>query len=888
MSANNLLNVTQLIKQRRLRHERQVRSLSQRLSRAAFYTLGILSTALAIMALGAPAALAYVTRDLPSVDILPQLLNSDDGALLTSTQIYDRNGEWIASLAPASFETRSYVELQDNPLLAVAFSQFLDPLGLDPVGNSSEMAERLVRHLLVSQEAEGRLKNLRSELLSAQVLQAFGNEQIMEWVLNSSHFGNRIYGVGNAARYYLGKSVAQANLSDLTLLAIIADTTSIEDLQQRQQFLLVELLDKGLITEDEAKQALVADVHINAVQYPKVEVHPHFTDLVLEQLYLHFDEESIWRGGFEVTSTLDLNLQNEVAELADGIKNEIVVMDSRSAEILTFLGPANEARPAPGALLSPFVYLNAFANGLAPASLIWDIPSNLVSDLPDYHNADGIFHGPITLRQALANKYLVPAVDLLSEIDAASTWQIAEKAGLSSLANLSPDDEAALLTQEATLNLLEFTHSISTIANHGQVTGQLQGEDIAPITILSVRDPLGQEHSNPFKNNSRSIISSELTFLLTDVLSDTSIPLGNEKSSLFSLLNRPTALHMASANEGDKWIIGYSPQLVIGLRATENSSSEDISSQLWVDIFGSGHQGLPIQSWITPATLSSITVCVPSGLLPSEDCPQTRRELFLPGFEPTQVDNFYQRQYINRNNGKLATVFTPLEMIMEKVFVNIPDEAEVWALQNDFSISPTEYDSIPASAELESFEYQVSPAMHTFIRGQLNVEASLSLEEDNSYRILLGEGLYPKAWLEIGRGEIPDDGKVASSWDVSDLEGTYVFQLQILSSDTAIRDIFRLVMIDNKAPELEISSPTSGQVLRMAENPNLLLSAQIKDNLDLREVAYYLDGSLIASQIRAPYQLTWPASLGDHRLRVRAVDQAGNQIEEEVSFTVIP
>ncbi len=76
-----------------------------------------------------------------------------------------------------------------------------------------------------------------------------------------------------------------------------------------------------------------------------------------------------------------------------------------------------------------------------------------------------------------------------------------------------------------------------------------------------------------------------------------------------------------------------------------------------------------------PDGFIEMSVCDKSGLLPTADCP-TVTEMFIPGTEPTEPDNIYKLIAINRETGKLATVYTPPELVEEKVYEIYPPEAQ--------------------------------------------------------------------------------------------------------------------------------------------------------------------------------------------------------------------
>ena len=94
----------------RARRERRLakqRTTSNR-TRGALLSVGIVLSLLfaALIILGA-FAYADITRDLPSVEILPRLLNPPDGFLLQPTNIYDRTGlQLLFTFAPTDTPRR--------------------------------------------------------------------------------------------------------------------------------------------------------------------------------------------------------------------------------------------------------------------------------------------------------------------------------------------------------------------------------------------------------------------------------------------------------------------------------------------------------------------------------------------------------------------------------------------------------------------------------------------------------------------------------------------------------------------------------------------------------------------------------------------------------------
>src|SRR5689334_16648481 len=198
-----------------LRARRERRLAKQRNNEArtrnTFLSLGMLLS-LFIAALIITSAFAYVnlTRDLPSIETLPQLLNPPDGLLLQPTRIYDRTRTNVLFTFAPNDSPRRYIPLSDtNPQylpksLADAVIAKTDPgfwkhsgYSLADLTNPDShvtLAQRLVFDLLLFNEPPTLQRALRERILAAQITAHFGRTQILEWYLNSANFGRYTYG----------------------------------------------------------------------------------------------------------------------------------------------------------------------------------------------------------------------------------------------------------------------------------------------------------------------------------------------------------------------------------------------------------------------------------------------------------------------------------------------------------------------------------------------------------------------------------------------------------------------------------------------------------------------------------------------------------------------
>lgn len=899
MAESRLLQVLGILGARRQRRRRNARSAGRVVQISSAILLAMVGSAAALAALAAPALLAYITNDLPAMEALPELLDPKSGALLQPTHLYDRNGEWAFSVAPPGLETRRFIHASDNPYLAVAFLAAFDPgflsrgnfdagFGIRPDG----LAEKLVGELLLGDEAEGWRKTLRTRLLAAQTVQRYGREQLFSWALNSADFGRFVYGADNAARYYLGKAATQLSLGEAALLAATAlhpEDNPFDAPQTallRQQALLLAMQSMGLLSEDQAIAALAADVDPLPVQPALNASLDAFSSHALQELIEGLGAGRVGRGGLDVITTLDLGLQQFLESLlANDPEAEVVVLDPGSGQVLAMIGPAQAQGHSTGTVLSPFVYLAAFASGLGPASLSWDLPSNLLPDLPAYGNPNGEFHGPISLRDALANNYLVPTVQLLAQFGPQRALQIAREAGMRSLEWESDEGAWQLLLGGGELPLIEIAQAYGVLASEGQLLGFQVDDVLQPSTLLLARGPQSEILLHADAPDGHAITSRELAFLVNHVLSDAGARRDPDQADALMDLGRPAALQIGfSQNSEEAIAIAYSPQIVVALWTPERERTES----LWPALFEAAHRERTIQIWSQPPGLSNIIVCLPSGLLPSRDCPQTRSELFLAGQEPSHVDELYQRLAVNKFNGRLATVFTPPAFIEERLFLVPPAEALAWAADNGLPLPPTEWDHILPAGDQTSNPTLQAPTAFSTVQGTATIRGTVGGEGFESYRVLVGKGLYPQQWTLIAEGRQPTSQQQLAVWDSRGLDGIYAIQLAALFEDGSMQSAYSLVTVDNQAPEIEILNPAEGESLNAAQLKNFRFQAQASDNLQIAFVEFILDGRSIGIIEQAPYEISWTPALGQHRLRITVQDLAGQRSSAELSFEVLP
>jgi membrane carboxypeptidase/penicillin-binding protein PbpC len=542
--------------------------------------------------------------------------------------------------------------------------------------------------------------------------------------------------------------------------------------------------------------------------------------------------------------------------------------------------------------LTPLIYLAAFTRGFSPASMVWDIPdSTMLTGRPDDSSLDN-YYGPVRLRTALANDYLGPASQLLARLGSESAVRTSEQLGLSRDPN-----RFSSASDSGQVSLLDITHLYAALANQGTTAGQAvatsSGEStIEPVAVLRVERADGQVLLEWTTSQSRPLVSAQLAYLVNNVLSDEAArwPSLGHPNSLE--IGRPAAVKMGRTQlSQDGWTVGYTPRMVVGvwlgmLMDETDSQLAESSAAIWHAIMQFASQDMPAEGWPAPPGITTVNVCDPSGLLPTDLCPSIVPEVFQDSSAPNYMDTLYREFQINRETGRLATVFTPPEVVEERVYLVVPPEAVDWASQAGFDIAPDTYDVI--FTPVQNPEVYISqPALFDQVRGQVTFRGSASGEGFEYYRLQVGQGLNPSSWMQIGENmtEAVENG-ILGVWDASQMSGLYAVELLVVREDQRFERAITQVTVDNQPPQVSILSPQADETVVNGSENTLVFHAQASDDLNLARVAFYLDDKLIGTLTQGPFSLAWKVRQGDHTVRVQAFDLAGNTSEARINFSL--
>jgi hypothetical protein len=431
---------------------------------------------------------------------------------------------------------------------------------------------------------------------------------------------------------------------------------------------------------------------------------------------------------------------------------------------------------------------------------------------------------------------------------------------------------------------IDMAYAYGVLANLGTMAGQPVPDydrrpghrTLEPVSILRIEDNTGNiiyEYKEP---TAETVIDSALAYMIVDIMSDNNAraPAFGANSELKrGFEDRPIAAKTGTTNNfRDNWTVGFTPQLVttVWVGNNDNEPMEDVTglsgaAPIWNAVMQYYLQDQPIEEWQRPPGLTLVQVDALSGLLPTEQSGRIVTELFLEGATPTQRDNVHQAFRTNRENGKLATAYTPPELVEERIYEIYPPVAADWVQENEIPLPPTEYDDSIGPAINVGPVAIIRPLPYEYIRGQTVITGNAQADGFQLYRLEYGRGLNPSEWQQLGgdHNNQVENGAL-EVWDTTSVaEGLYTLQLTVVKGDQSIERKTVQVTVDNTVPQVGVINPEPDKSYTLEEDEWINFQVDAVDNLSMNRVEYYLDNQKIGQSTVAPYTLRWNIVMND-------------------------
>ena len=618
------------------------------------------------------ATYAYYYNDIGDKE---RLLNRNN----TGVVLKDKNGKTFYTTPGARAEPRDLVPLSEiadtteHALIAAEDKDFYKHSGFDIfgifralytnilargiAGGGSTLTQQLAKNTLLT-EQQTILRKYQELVIAMAIEQRYSKDEILTMYLNSVYYGENSFGIEDAAKNYFDKKPSELTLAESSMLIGVLPAPSAyspisgdpELAKERQTTVLTRMVRNGYITEEEKSSALSTQLAYAEPESGIDNDAPHFTEMVLAELYERFGEEKVSRSGYQVTTTLDLDLQKKANEavksnmsfiqLNGGSNASLVAIDPKTGGILALVGSAdynneefgkvNMATTArqPGSSFKPIYYADALANAkITPTTVLEDKETDFGGYTPQ--NADRSFRGNVTVRQALNWSLNIPAIKVLQKDGIDNAIAAAERHGISTI-DENVNYGLPLALGSAEVPLTEMTNAYAAFAN--------QGDRYDESSIASIKNKYDQTIFTQEKKSTEAI-STEGSYLISNILSD-----NQTRSSVFgSSLNvvgtdgrtKNVAVKTGTTDDSrDAWTIGYTPDIAVGVWVGNNDNEimanggSGMAGPIWRNMMSQAI-GTSNPSFVQPAGVTKATVCTAIG---------TRTDVFLSSNVPKQCE----------------------------------------------------------------------------------------------------------------------------------------------------------------------------------------------------------------------------------------------------------
>ncbi len=604
----------------------------------------------------------------------------------------DEVGPTVVNAVLAAEDARFYQHAGIDPL-AVLRAAFMDVGAWRIVSGASTVTMQLAR--IVRPHPRTVRGKLGEAALALRIEASLSKRQVLEEYLNRVPFGDGVRGIDAAARRYFDKPPANLSPAEAAALAAVprgpevyALTKHQDRALRRRDRILGRMRGQGWISTEEYGRALAEplQLHLERGTFGA----PHFVQAL-------YDGKLGAAIQGDVTTTIARDLQREAEHATRSLLRplakphvtaaSVVVVENATGDVLAYVGSPDfyddahlgqndgtRAKRQPGSILKPFVYGLAVERlGLDAASIVPDVELSL--DLPGGTyapmNYDERFHGPVRLREALANSLNVPAVWLAHNVGDGPVVERLREVGFASLERSPEYYGPAIALGDGEVTQLEVANAYATLARGGRWK-----------PLRFVRDASARDE--------RRVMPERVARVLTDILRDKSA-----RSAAFgeqSALDLPfdvAAKTGTSKGFRDNWTAGYTREVtvVVWVGNFDGSPMQGVSgitgaAPIFRAVMEAAARHAPPAAMRIDAEkdgLVEIEVCPLSGGARTHTCGHAVREWVAREAAPPAPCAMHERVAIDTRNGLRAGPSCPRAFVEERAFERFEGTFVAWA-----------------------------------------------------------------------------------------------------------------------------------------------------------------------------------------------------------------
>jgi penicillin-binding protein 1A len=302
----------------------------------------------------------------------------------------------------------------------------------EAVEGASTIAQQLVRNLCIPNPERTIERKIEEAELAGEYVERHSRREILGAYLNVASYGtvegSTAVGVAAAAKIFFSKPVWELKLPEAALLAGLPQAPSEYNpllnpgaAKTRRNQVLRQMEKLGYVSDARARQAMATGLRVDLDESYFEHREPFFFDYVENRLIEKYGAQKVRRGGLEVHTTIDPELQQVGLEAMRSAlpystdpSAALVSVDPRNGQIRAMVSSSDydssqfnlaaQGHRQPGSTFKTFVLTTAVKQGIDPYSTYYaSKPLDLY--LPQWghwtvHTADEGYLGTVNLQQA--------------------------------------------------------------------------------------------------------------------------------------------------------------------------------------------------------------------------------------------------------------------------------------------------------------------------------------------------------------------------------------------------------------------------------------------------------------------------------------------------------
>lgn len=461
------------------------------------------------------------------------------------------------------------------------------------VEGASSISQQYVKNLFLEFDKTWERK-IKEAFLTMRLETHYSKNEILEGYLNTIYFGNGIYGIHDATKYYFNKEPGLLTIEESIVLAGIPKSpnkynpiNNIDKCLNRANLIAKLLLDKNIISDNE----------YNSLDFNNLTIYGKYNDNDLNTLMYYKDaidkelnsidsipKDLINTGGLRIFTNLDLDLQSKLEENINNYTNEdntqiaSIIMDPKTGKVLALAGGkdfnksefnrALNAKRQVGSTIKPFLYYAALQAGMTESS-------TFKSENTTFVFAENKTYSPTNYAEIYANKEISMAAALAfsDNIYAVKTHlflgestlvNVLKECGLKTKVAANPS--LALGAEEITM--IDYIGAYATLASGGY--------EVEPYFINKIEDINGnvlyqkeEKHELVLDQSSVYIVNEMMrntyNYDFIDYTSPTILYLNGRLSKNYAIKSGTT--------DNDYWIMGYNNDVIMAVWAGNDDNT---------------------------------------------------------------------------------------------------------------------------------------------------------------------------------------------------------------------------------------------------------------------------------------------------------------------------